>query len=263
MGLASGIIQRNGANSKVAFVFGDTVNLPAAHAALAGLTMAEYFRDTDHQDSLLFLDNVHHLVNASSEVPAGFQERIGATVRGSITLVQSYRPSSNNDLNSIASSLGTKLVLSKQVAEKGIYPAIDPLASTSQMLDPSSVGPKHYHVARAVLDILQDYKALLDIIAILGFDELSLEDKLKVARARKVELFLSQPFYSAEAFSGQVGRRVDLQTTINDFAEILSGYCDDIPEVAFYMVGDLVEVREKAKNLAGNRLRRLRGSEIV
>merc|ERR1712061_229112 len=173
-------------------VSGDMSDLHA-RAAFAGLTMAEYFRDTHKQDSLLFLDNVHHLVNANSEKPAGLHKRIGATGSGSITLVQSYRPSPGDDLSSPAfSNLSTTIILSKQMTEKGIFPAIDPLESTSQVI-PYASSPVHYNVATAVLKIPQKYKNLRDVISILGMDELSEEDKLTVYRARKVELFLSQP----------------------------------------------------------------------
>merc|ERR1712186_193430 len=180
---------------------------------------------------------------------------------GSITLVQSYRPSPSDDLSSPAfSNLSTTIILSKQMTEKGIFPAIDPLES-SQVI-PYASSPVHYNVATAVLKILQKYKNLRDIISILGMDELSEEDKLTVYRARKVELFLSQPFFVTEKFSGRPGQFVPLETTINDFMEILAGYVDDIPETAFYMAGDLSDVREKASKLAGKHRRRLRGNEV-
>merc|ERR1712217_694509 len=176
---------------------------------------------------------------------------IGATGSGSITLVQSYRPSPSDDLSSPAfSGLSTKIRLSKQMTEKGIFPAIDPLESTSPVIHYAS-SQVHYNVATAVLKILQNYKALRDIISILGMDGLSEEDKLTVHRARKVELFLSQPFFVTEKFSGRPGQFVPFETTINDFMKILAGYVDDVPETAFYMAGDLSDVREKAAKLVG------------
>merc|ERR1712038_310322 len=182
------------------------------------------------------------------------QERITTTKKGSITSVQAvYVPA--DDLTDPAPAttfvhLDATTVLSRQIAELGIYPAVDPLDSTSRMLDPSIVGQRHYDIARSTQKILQDYKSLQDIIAILGMDELSEEDKLTVARARKVQRFLSQPFFVAEIFTGTPGAFVDLETTINDFEEVLAGNCDDIPEAAFYMIGGMADVREKAAKLA-------------
>merc|ERR1711967_26303 len=262
--------------SRCALVFGQMNEPPGARArvALTGLAIAEYFRDEEGQDVLLFVDNIFRFTQAGSEVSAllgripsavgyqptlatdlaGLQERITTTLKGSITSVQAvYVPA--DDLTDPAPAttfahLDATTVLSRQIAELGIYPAVDPLDSTSRMLDPSIVGEKHYDVARAVQEILQNYKSLQDIIAILGMDELSEEDKLTVSRARKVSRFLSQPFFVAEIFTGTPGKFVDLPTVISDFEEVLSGSCDDMPENAFYMIGDLVEAREKAEMLA-------------
>ncbi|CAL1163889.1 unnamed protein product, partial [Cladocopium goreaui] len=239
-----------------ALVYGQMNEPPGARArvALTGLTVAEYFRDEEGQDVLLFVDNIFRFTQAGSEVSAllgripsavgyqptlatdlaSLQERITTTQKGSITSVQAvYVPA--DDLTDPAPAttfahLDATTVLSRQIAELGIYPAVDPLDSTSRMLDPSIVGQRHYDIARSTQKILQDYKSLQDIIAILGMDELSEEDKLTVARARKVQRFLSQPFFVAEIFTGTPGAFVDLETTINDFEEVLSGNCDDIPE---------------------------------
>merc|ERR1711957_1048506 len=234
----------------------------------------EYFRDEEGQDVLLFVDNIFRFTQAGSEVSAllgripsavgyqptlatdlaSLQERITTTQKGSITSVQAvYVPA--DDLTDPAPAttfahLDATTVLSRQIAELGIYPAVDPLDSTSRMLDPAIVGQRHYDIARAVQEILQNYKSLQDIIAILGMDELSEEDKLTVSRARKIARFLSQPFFVAEIFTGTPGKFVDLQTVISDFEEVLSGSCDDMPENAFYMIGDLAEAREKAEMLA-------------
>merc|ERR1712031_86509 len=263
-------------DSRCALVFGQMNEPPGARArvALTGLTVAEYFRDEEGQDVLLFVDNIFRFTQAGSEVSAllgripsavGYQptlatdmgllqERITSTGVGSITSVQAvYVPA--DDLTDPAPAttfahLDATTVLSRQIAELGIYPAVDPLDSTSRMMDPSIVGQRHYDVARAVQEILQDYKSLQDIIAILGMDELSEEDKLTVSRARKVQRFMSQPFFVAEIFTGTPGAFVDLETTINDFEEVLSGNCDDIPEAAFYMIGGMTDVREKAAKLA-------------
>merc|ERR1712183_900339 len=184
----------------------------------------------------------------------GLQERITSTTKGSITSVQAvYVPA--DDLTDPAPAttfahLDAQTVLSRDIASLGIYPAVDPLDSSSRMMDPSVVGQRHYDIARATQKILQDYKSLQDIIAILGMDELSEEDKLTVSRARKVQRFLSQPFFVAEIFTGTAGAFVDLETTINDFEEVLSGACDDIPEAAFYMIGGMTDVKEKAAKLA-------------
>ena len=242
---------------------------------LTGLTMAEYFRDQEHQDVLLFIDNIFRFIQAGSEVSAllgripsavgyqptlgtdvgALQERITSTKNGSITSVQAvYVPA--DDLTDPAPAatfahLDATTVLSRQIAELGIYPAVDPLDSTSRILDPHIIGEEHYKVAREVQAILQKYNDLQDIIAILGIDELSEEDKLTVARARKIQRFLSQPFAVAEQFTGQPGRYVPLKDTIKGFEEILSGKCDDMPEQAFYMVGNIEEAYEKAKTLKG------------
>ena len=260
---------------KAALVYGQMNEPPGARArvGLSALTVAEYFRDEEGQDVLLFIDNIFRFVQANSEVSAllgripsavGYQptlgtdmgelqERITSTTKGSITSVQAiYVPA--DDLTDPAPAttfahLDATTVLSRQIAELGIYPAVDPLDSTSRILDPDVVGDEHYKVARDVQLILQRYKDLQDIIAILGMDELSEDDKLLVGRARKIQRFLSQPFFVAEAFTGTPGKYVKLSDTIRGFQEILEGKHDDIPEQAFYMVGTLDEVLEKAKNL--------------
>merc|ERR1711971_283840 len=274
--IESGVIKPDGPGSKAALVYGQMNEPPGARArvGLTGLTIAEYFRDEENQDVLLFVDNIFRFTQACSEVSAllgripsavgyqptlatdlgAIQERITTTKTGSITSVQAvYVPA--DDLTDPApvttfAHLDATTVLSRQVAELGIYPAVDPLESTSRMLDPGIVGQRHYDIARATQKILQDYKSLQDIIAILGMDELSEEDKLTVARARKVQRFLSQPFFVAEIFTGTPGAFVDLETTISDFEQVLSGACDDIPEAAFYMIGGMSDVREKAAKLA-------------
>merc|ERR1712178_472607 len=245
-----------------------------ARVGLTGLTVPEDFRDEEKQDVLLFVDNIFRFTQACSEVSAllgripsavgyqptlatdlgALQERITTTKSGSITSVQAvYVPA--DDLTDPAPAttfahLDANTVLSRALTELGIYPAVDPLDSTSRMLDPSIVGQTHYDVARGVQKLIQDYKSLQDIIAILGMDELSEEDKLTVSRARKISRFLSQPFFVAEIFTGTPGKFVDLPTVIDDFEEVLSGSCDDMPENAFYMIGDLAEAREKAEMLA-------------
>merc|ERR1712072_1206469 len=274
------IIQKDGktvpADSKASLVYGQMNEPPGARArvALTGLTVAEYFRDVEGQDVLLFVDNIFRFTQANSEVSAllgripsavGYQptlatdlgtmqERITSTKVGSITSVQAvYVPADDLTDPSPATTfahLDATVVLSRQIAELGIYPAIDPLDSTSRMLDPRIVGDEHYDVARATQKILQDYKGLQDIIAILGMDELSEDDKITVARARKVQKFMSQPFHVAEIFTGTPGRFVSLDDTIKGFKEILSGAHDALPEGAFYMVGDIAEVQEKARSLA-------------
>merc|ERR1711879_494987 len=275
--IVGGVIKPNAQpGSKAALVYGQMNEPPGARArvALTGLTVAEYFRDEEGQDVLLFIDNIFRFTQAGSEVSAllgripsavGYQptlatdlallqERITTTQKGSITSVQAvYVPA--DDLTDPAPAttfahLDATTVLSRQIAELGIYPAVDPLDSTSRMLDPSIVGQRHYDIARSTQKILQDYKSLQDIIAILGMDELSEEDKLTVARARKVQRFLSQPFFVAEIFTGTPGAFVDLPTTIDDFEEVLAGNCDDLPEAAFYMIGGMADVREKAAKLA-------------
>jgi ATP synthase F1 beta subunit len=274
--IASGVIKPNSDGSKAALVYGQMNEPPGARArvGLTGLTLAEYFRDEEGQDVLLFIDNIFRFTQAGSEVSAllgripsavgyqptlatdlaALQERITTTQKGSITSVQAiYVPA--DDLTDPAPAttfahLDATTVLSRQIAELGIYPAVDPLDSTSRMLDPSIVGDVHYSIARSTQKMLQDYKSLQDIIAILGMDELSEEDKLTVARARKVQRFLSQPFFVAEIFTGTAGKFVDLETVISDFTQVLSGEYDDLPEAAFYMIGDIADVKEKAQKLA-------------
>lgn len=245
-----------------------------ARVALTGLTIAEYFRDYEGQDVLLFVDNIFRFTQANSEVSAllgripsavgyqptlatdlgGLQERITTTKKGSITSVQAiYVPA--DDLTDPAPAttfahLDATTVLSRGISELGIYPAVDPLDSNSRMLDVRIIGEEHYNVARGVQKTLQDYKNLQDIIAILGMDELSEEDKMVVARARKIQKFLSQPFHVAEVFTGTPGKFVALKDTIEGFKGVLDGKYDDLPEMAFYMVGDIKEVIEKADRLA-------------
>merc|ERR1712157_300239 len=261
--------------SKAALVYGQMNEPPGARArvALTGLTIAEYFRDEEGQDVLFFVDNIFRFTQAGAEVSAllgripsavgyqptlatdmgGLQERITSTTKGSITSVQAvYVPA--DDLTDPAPAttfahLDATTVLSRGIAELGIYPAVDPLDSSSRMMDPRIVGDEHYSVARSVQKLLQDYKSLQDIIAILGMDELSEDDKLTVARARKVSKFLSQPFSVAELFTGFAGKFVPLETAIKDFGEVLNGDYDDLPEAAFYMVGGIDDVVEKAKTL--------------
>ena len=272
----SGVIKENGEEgSKAALVYGQMNEPPGARArvALTGLTLAEYFRDEEGQDVLFFVDNIFRFTQAGSEVSAllgripsavGYQptlatdmgtlqERITSTNKGSITSVQAiYVPA--DDLTDPApatsfSHLDATTVLSRQIAELGIYPAVDPLDSTSRMLDPRILGEEHYSVARQVQEVLQTYKSLQDIIAILGMDELSEEDRLVVDRARKIQRFLSQPFFVAEIFTGTPGVLVPLEETIRGFKEIVEGKHDDIPEAAFYMVGTIDEAIEKAKQM--------------
>lgn len=263
-------------NSKVSLVYGQMNEPPGARArvALTGLTQAEYFRDKEGRDVLFFVDNVFRFTQAGSEVSAllgripsavGYQptlatemgmmqERITSTKNGSITSVQAiYVPADDLTDPAPATSfahLDATTVLSRQIAEIGIYPAVDPLDSTSRILDPRIVGDEHYQVARQVQEILQAYKSLQDIIAILGMDELSEEDKLTVARARKIQRFLSQPFHVAEVFTGAPGKLVSLEDTIKGFKEICSGKYDHLPEAAFYMVGSIDEAIAKGEKLA-------------
>ncbi len=263
------------AGSKCALVYGQMNEPPGARAriALTGLTVAEYFRDQG-QDVLFFVDNIFRFTQAGSEVSAllgripsavgyqptlatemgALQERITTTTKGSITSVQAiYVPADDLTDPAPAASfahLDATTVLSRSIAEKGIYPAVDPLDSTSRMLSPLIIGEEHYSVARRVQQILQRYKALQDIIAILGMDELSEEDKLAVSRARKIERFLSQPFHVAEVFTGSPGKLVDLKDTIRGFKGLCEGEYDHLPEAAFYMVGTIEEAVEKAKKLA-------------
>ena len=274
--IESGVIKPDGAGSKAALVYGQMNEPPGARArvGLTGLTVAEYFRDQEGQDVLFFVDNIFRFTQAGSEVSAllgripsavgyqptlatdmgNLQERITTTNKGSITSVQAiYVPA--DDLTDPApatsfSHLDATTVLSRQIAELGIYPAVDPLDSTSRILDPRVVGDEHYRVAREVQKVLQTYKSLQDIIAILGMDELSEEDKLTVARARKIQRFLSQPFFVAEVFTGSPGKLVDLESTIKGFDAICKGEYDHLPEAAFYMVGTIEEVVEKAEKMA-------------
>ena len=269
-------MKESGVLEKTALVYGQMNEPPGARArvGLSALTAAEYFRDEEGQDVLLFIDNIFRFTQANSEVSAllgrmpsavGYQptlstdlgeleERITSTKKGSITSVQAiYVPA--DDLTDPAPAttfahLDATTVLSRQIAELGIYPAVDPLDSTSRILDPQVVGQEHYDVAREVQRILQRYKDLQDIIAILGMDELSEEDKILVARARKIQRFLSQPFFVAEAFTGAKGVYVKMEETVRGFKEILEGKHDDMPEQAFYMVGTIEEAQEKAQRLA-------------
>ena len=272
----SGVIKPEGPGSKAALVYGQMNEPPGARArvALTGLTVAEYFRDQEGQDVLFFVDNIFRFTQAGSEVSAllgripsavgyqptlatdmgNLQERITTTNKGSITSVQAiYVPADDLTDPAPATSfahLDATTVLSRQIAEIGIYPAVDPLDSTSRILDPRIVGDEHYRVAREVQKILQTYKSLQDIIAILGMDELSEEDKLTVARARRIQIFLSQPFFVAEVFTGSPGKLVDLESTIKGFAAICNGEYDHLPEAAFYMVGTIEEAVEKAEKMA-------------
>ena len=262
--------------SKIALVYGQMNEPPGARArvALTGLTQAEYFRDEEGQDVLFFVDNIFRFTQAGSEMSAllgripsavgyqptlatdmgSMQERITSTKKGSITSVQAvYVPADDLTDPAPAASfahLDATTVLSRQIAELGIYPAVDPLDSTSRVLDPQVIGEEHYAVAREVQRVLQTYKSLQDIIAILGMDELSEEDKQVVARARKIQRFLSQPFHVAEIFTGAPGKLVDLKDTIAGFKGICEGKYDDLPEAAFYMVGGIDEAIAKAKKMA-------------
>jgi F-type H+-transporting ATPase subunit beta len=274
--IESGVIKLDGPGSKCALVYGQMNEPPGARArvALTGLTVAEYFRDEEGQDVLFFVDNIFRFTQAGSEVSAllgripsavgyqptlgtdmgALQERITSTKKGSITSVQAiYVPA--DDLTDPApaaafSHLDATTVLSRQIAELAIFPAVDPLDSTSRILDPRVIGEEHYKVARDVQRTLQTYKSLQEIIAILGMDELSEEDRLIVARARKIQRFLSQPFHVAEVFTGSPGKLVSLADTIKGFKEIVEGKYDDLPESAFYMVGAIEEAVEKAKRMA-------------
>jgi len=266
----------SGVLPKAALVYGQMTEPPGARArvALSALTCAEYFRDEEGQDVLIFIDNIFRFTQAGSEVSAllgrmpsavgyqptlgtdlgGLQERITSTTKGSITAVQCvYVPA--DDLTDPAPAttfahLDGTVVLSRQIAELGIYPAVDPLDSTSRILDPTVIGEEHYHTAREVQQMLQKYKELQDIIAILGMEELSDEDKLTVQRARKMQRFLSQPFHVAETFTGKPGKYVKVEDTVRAFREIVDGKHDDIPEQAFYMKGGIEEVLEAAKEMA-------------
>ena len=274
--IESGVINLEGDTSKVSLVYGQMNEPPGARArvALSGLTQAEYFRDEENQDVLFFVDNIFRFTQAGSEVSAllgripsavgyqptlatdmgALQERITTTNKGSITSVQAiYVPA--DDLTDPApatsfSHLDATTVLNRSIAELGIYPAVDPLDSTSRILEPRTLGEKHYQVARDVQKTLQTYKSLQDIIAILGMDELSEEDKLVVSRARKIQRFLSQPFHVAEVFTGSPGKFVSLEDTIKGFDGLVKGDYDHIPEAAFYLVGTIEEALEKAKKMA-------------
>ena len=275
--IESGVIDLKGDNSKTVLVYGQMNEPPGARArvALTGLTEAEYFRDVENQDVLFFVDNIFRFTQAGSEISAllgripsavgyqptlgtdmgAMQERITSTQNGSITSVQAvYVPA--DDLTDPAPAttfahLDATTVLSRKIAGLGIYPAVDPLDSTSRILNPDVVGKEHYEVARGVQEILQKYSSLQDIIAILGMDELSEDDRIVVSRARKIQKFLSQPFFVAEVFTGKPGRFVKLEDTIKGFKGILEGLYDDIPEQAFYMVGTIEEALEKAESMKG------------
>ena len=272
-------MKESGVIEKAALIYGQMTEPPGARArvSLSALTAAEYFRDEKGQDVLLFIDNIFRFTQAGSEISAllgripsavGYQptlgtdlgelqERITSTTKGSITSVQCvYVPA--DDLTDPAPAttfahLDGTVVLARSIAELGIYPAVDPLDSTSRILDPNVVGEEHYNVARQVQQILQKYKNLQDIIAILGMDELSDEDKLTVARARRIQRFLSQPFHVAETFTGSPGKYVSVKETVRGFKEIIEGKHDDLPEAAFYMVGGVEEAQEKAGKLSGTK----------
>ncbi|MDG1996655.1 MAG: F0F1 ATP synthase subunit beta [Emcibacteraceae bacterium] len=274
--IESKVIDLEGDDSKVALIYGQMNEPPGARArvALSGLTVAEYFRDVENQDVLFFVDNIFRFTQAGAEVSAllgripsavGYQptlatdmgtlqERITSTNKGSITSVQAiYVPADDLTDPAPAASfahLDATTVLNRAISEKGIYPAVDPLDSTSRILTAEVVGEEHYNIAREVQEILQKYKSLQDIIAILGMDELSEDDKLVVSRARKVERFMSQPFHVAEVFTNMPGKFVKLEDTIRSFKEIISGDHDDLPEAAFLMVGGIEEAIEKAKKMA-------------
>lgn len=271
-------MKESGVISKTCLVFGQMNEPPGARlrVGLTGLTMAEYFRDVTKQDVLLFIDNIFRFVQAGAEVSAllgrmpsavGYQptlgtdigelqERITSTKSGSITSVQAIYVPADDYTDPAPAGLFTHLdaaiTLSRQIAELGIYPAIDPLTSSSRILDPRTIGEEHYRVASQVLRVLQRYKDLQDIIAVLGIDELSEEDKLTVSRARKMQKFFSQPFFVAETFTGKPGKYVKLEDSIEGFNKILQGEMDEIPEQAFYMVGSISEVFENAKKLKGS-----------
>ena len=270
-------MKESGVIEKTALVYGQMNEPPGARmrVGLSALTMAEYFRDVQGQDVLLFIDNIFRFIQAGSEVSAllgrmpsavgyqptlgtdvgALQERITSTQKGSITSVQAvYVPA--DDLTDPAPAatfahLDATTVLSRQIAELGIYPAVDPLDSTSRIMDPNVIGQEHYETARSVQEVLQRYKELQDIIAILGMEELSDDDKLAVARARKIQRFLSQPFFVAEQFTGMSGKYVPIKETIRGFKEIVAGKHDDLPEAAFFMVGTIDEAVEKARTLKG------------
>jgi len=269
-------MKESGVIDKTVMVFGQMNEPPAVRfrVGLTGLTMAEYFRDVEHQDVLLFIDNIYRYTLAGMEVSAllgrmpsavGYQptlatevgeleERITSTKHGSITSFQAiYVPADDYTDPGVATTFGhldAVIALERSIAEQGLYPAVDPLTSTSRILDPTIVGEEHYRIAREVQRMLQRYKDLQDIIAILGIEELSEEDKLTVARARKIQKFLSQPMFVTEVFTGREGRYVPIKETVRGFREILEGKYDDLPEQAFYMMGSIDEVVEAAKKLA-------------
>ncbi len=266
----------SGVIDKIALVFGQMNEPPGVRAriALTGLTMAEYFRDVEGQDVLIFIDNIYRYILAGMEVSAllgrmpsavGYQptlatemgaleERITSTKKGSITSFQAiYVPADDYTDPGVATTFGhldAVIALERSIAEQGLYPAVDPLTSNSRILDPQVVGQDHYETARGVQQVLQRYRDLQDIIAILGFEELSDEDKLTVSRARKIQRFLSQPMFVAEAFTGQAGKYVPIRETVRGFKEILEGMHDELPEQAFYMVGGIEEAAEKAREMA-------------
>ena len=266
----------SGVIDKIALVFGQMNEPPGVRAriALTGLTMAEYFRDVEGQDVLIFIDNIYRYILAGMEVSAllgrmpsavGYQptlatemgaleERITSTKKGSITSFQAiYVPADDYTDPGVATTFGhldAVIALERSIAEQGLYPAVDPLTSNSRILDPQVVGEDHYETARGVQQVLQRYKDLQDIIAILGFEELSDDDKLTVSRARKIQRFLSQPMFVAEAFTGQAGKYVPIRETVRGFKEILDGMHDELPEQAFYMVGGIEEAVEKAREMA-------------
>jgi F-type H+-transporting ATPase subunit beta len=274
--IEGGVIDIKGNKSKVALVYGQMNEPPGARArvGLTGLTLAEHFRDKEGQDVLLLIDNIFRFTQAGSEVSTllgrmpsavgyqptlstemgALQERITTTKKGSITSVQAiYVPADDLTDPAPAASfahLDATTVLSRSLAELGIYPAVDPLDSTSRILDPVIVGKEHYEVARKVQVVLQTYKSLQDIIAILGMEELSEEDKLIVSRARKIQRFLSQPFFVAEVFTGTPGKFVKLEDTIKGFKSIIDGEYDDLPEAAFYLVGTIEDAVEKSKKIS-------------
>ena len=269
-------MQSSGVLKNTILVFGQMNEPPGVRArvGLTGLTMAEYFRDKEGQDVLLFIDNIYRYILAGMEVSAllgrmpsavgyqptlatemgALQERITTTRNGSITSFQAiYVPADDYTDPGIVATFGhldAVIALERSIAEQGIYPAVDPLTSNSRILDPAVVGEEHYRVARGVQSVLQRYRDLQDIIAILGVEELSEEDKLTVTRARKIQRYLSQPMYVAETFTGQEGRYVPVKDTVEGFSQILDGQLDDLPEQAFYMVGPIDEVREKAERMA-------------
>src|SRR5712672_3318199 len=271
-------MKESGVINKTALIYGQMTEPPGARlrVALTGLTTAEYFRDEEGQDVLLFVDNIFRFTQAGSEVSAllgripsavgyqptlatemgNLQERITSTTKGSITSVQAiYVPADDLTDPAPAASfahLDATTVLSRDIAAQAIFPAVDPLDSTSRILDPQVIGEEHYTVARRVQEVLQQYKALKDIIAILGMDELSEDDKLVVARARKISRFLSQPFFVAEQFTNSPGKFVELADTIRSFKAIVDGECDQYPEQAFYMVGAIEEVAAKAQKMAAD-----------